>query len=207
MQLADGLAAAPPTLRRAIPALASTRRLLADLEPAIPEARPVATGLSELLPRLRPAATRLNDLLPGLRGLVSSPGADDDATDLLRRLPQLAGQGVPLLGDLTDTVAAARPVLSEARPYTPDFTSGIVAGFGGSSGGYYDANGEYARIDFLGGPFSIAGSPLKTAGFGQIRSGAVERCPGAAIYPAIDRSNPFIDGGVQCDPGLAGSRP
>jgi phospholipid/cholesterol/gamma-HCH transport system substrate-binding protein len=205
-QLSSALAEAPPTLRRAVPTLASVRGLLRRVDPALTEARPVATGLSRLLPRLGPATNRLRAALPQLRAVVSSPGADDDATDLLRRLPQLAGQGVPLLGDLTGTVHDARPILAELRPYAPDFTGGIMAGFGGSSGGYYDANGEYARISFVGGPFSLVGLP-KSQGFGSVRSGAVERCPGGADYPALDRSNPFVDTGVSCQPDLGGSTP
>jgi phospholipid/cholesterol/gamma-HCH transport system substrate-binding protein len=205
--LSDTLAAAPPTLRRSIPTLASVRGLLGDLDPALVEARPVATGVSRLLPRLRPAATRLRAVLPQLHSLVRSPGADDDATDFLRRLPQLSAQGVPLLGDLTKSLAESRPVLRELRPYAPEFTSGIVAGFGGSTGGYYDANGDYARISFLGGPFSLAGLPTRASNVGQIRSGAAERCPGSANYPVPDGSNPFVDNGVQCDPSLAGSTP
>jgi phospholipid/cholesterol/gamma-HCH transport system substrate-binding protein len=205
--LASTLAAAPTTLQKAVPTLAQVRGLLDDLDPALHEARPVAAGLSRLLPRLRPAAAALRGVLPQLHSLVLSPGQDDDATDLLRRLPQLSAEGVPLLGDLTGTVERARPVLSELRAYAPDFTGGIVAGFGGSSGGYYDANGGYARISFVGGPFSLAGLPRLTQTFGQIRSGADDRCPGGANYPAADRSNPFVDGGVRCDPGLAGDAP
>jgi phospholipid/cholesterol/gamma-HCH transport system substrate-binding protein len=205
--LSDTLAAAPPTLRKSIPTLHSVRGLLGDLHPALVEARPVATGVSRLLPRLRPAATRLRAVLPQLHSLVSSPGADDDATDFLRRLPQLAGEGIPLLGDLTKSLASARPVLRELRPYAPEFTSGIIAGFGGSTGGYYDANGDYARISFLGGPFSLAGLPVSSPNMGQVRSGAAERCPGSANYPVPDGSNPFVDSGVECDPNLAGSAP
>src|SRR5207244_7918651 len=133
-QLASAVSEAPPTLRRAIPTLARVRGLLSHLDPALSEARPVATGLSRLLPRLRPASVHLRQVLPGVHSLVSSPGDDNDATDLLRRFPQLSAQGVPLLGDLTDLTQGARPIVSELRPYIPDLTSGIVAGFGGSSG-------------------------------------------------------------------------
>src|SRR4051794_12782359 len=206
-ELSSALAEAPPTLQRAVPTLASVRGLLRRLDPALTEARPVVTGVSRLLPRLRPATKRLRAVLPQLRSLVSSPTPEDDATDLLRRLPQLADEGVPLLGDLTGVVGGARPLLAELRPYAPDFTGGIVAGFGGSSGGYYDANGEYARISFVGGPFSVAGLPKLSKGFGAVRNGAVERCPGAANYPALDNSNPFVDQGVQCQPDLGGTAP
>jgi phospholipid/cholesterol/gamma-HCH transport system substrate-binding protein len=206
-RLSSSLAKAPPTLRRAVPTLASVRGLLSDLEPAVPEARPLARGLSDLLPRLRPVSAALRGLLPELRTVVRAPGADNDATELLGRLPQLSGQAVPLLGDLTDTVREARPVLSELRPYLPDLTGGIVGGFGGSEAGYYDANGAYARISFVGGPFSVVGLPRLFTRIGAVRSGATERCPGAANYPVPDGSNPFVDGGVQCTPDLAGSTP
>jgi phospholipid/cholesterol/gamma-HCH transport system substrate-binding protein len=206
-QLSSVLSEAPPTLRRTIPTLASVRGLLRRLDPALGEARPVATGLARLLPRLQPAARRLRVVLPQLRSVISSPAPDDDATDLLRRLPQLADQAVPLLGDATGAVGDARPLLTELRPYAPDLTGGIVAGFGGSSGGYYDANGEYARISFVGGPFSITGLPKLSSGFGAVRSGAAQRCPGGANYPALDHSNPFVDTGVSCQPDLAGSAP
>src|SRR5882672_7676907 len=93
-ELSSALAEAPPTLRRAVPTLASVRGLLRRLDPALTEARPVVAGVSRLLPRLRPATKQLSAVLPQLRSLVSSPTPDDDATDLLRRLPQLADEGV-----------------------------------------------------------------------------------------------------------------
>jgi hypothetical protein len=114
---------------------------------------------------------------------------------------------VPLLGGLTGLTEDARPVLNEVRAYTPDLTGGQVAGFGGSPGGYYDANGAYVRIAFLGGPFSLAGLPPLAPPDGEIRSGAVERCPGAGNYPVADGSNPFVPPGIVCDPELAGSAP
>jgi phospholipid/cholesterol/gamma-HCH transport system substrate-binding protein len=204
--LSSVLSRAPPTLRQALPTLSSVRQLLADLDPALSEARPVARGLSRLLPELRPTSTQLRGVIPSLRTLVRTPAADDDLTDLLVRLPQLEREAAPLLGDLTAVVDEARPVLQELRPYIPELTGGIVAGFGGSSGGYYDANGHYARISFLGGPFSLSGLPPAPGG-GEIKSDAAARCPGGANYPVPDGSNPFVDTGVQCDPELAGSAP
>jgi phospholipid/cholesterol/gamma-HCH transport system substrate-binding protein len=205
--LASTLSAAPPALSTATPTLASVRDLLADLDPALGEARPVARGLSRLLPKLNPASASLRAQLPAVQHLVRSPEPDDDATDFLLRLPDLGGQGVPLLGDLTGVTGGARPILQELRPYVPELTSGIVAGFGGSSGGYYDANGHYARIAFLGGPFSVAGAPKLVPNIGSLKSGAAERCPGSATYPAADGTNPFIDTGVECDGSLMRSQP
>ncbi len=207
--VAGTLEAAPPALRRGSSALEATRGLLDDLEPAIGEARPAARGLSSLLPKLRPASVELRRQLPAVRNLLNAPGGANDAADLLAGLPGLATPAVPLLNDLTAVGREARPVLGELRPYIPELTSGIVAGFGGSSGGYYDANGHYARISFAGGPFSLPGtaSPL-FPNLGAIKSKASSRCPGGAIYPAADGSNPFLDQGqLDCDPDLAGSGP
>ena len=204
--LASTLEQAPETLRTAVPALADVRALLGELRPALGEARPVARGLSRLLPRLRPVSAGLRRELPRVRRLLSSPGADDDLTDLLGRLPGLAGQATPLLEDLTDVTAESRPILTEIRPYVPDLTGGIVAGFGGSSGGYYDTNGHYARIAFLGGPFSLAGLPPPPP-MGTLKSGAFARCPGGATFRAEDGSNPFVEPALACDPSLTEEGP
>ncbi len=205
--LASTLSGAPATLRRAEPALGSLRVLLEDVEPAIGEARPVARGLSRLLPKLRPVSTRLRGVLPRARRVIRTRGANNDLTELLRELPALGGHGVPLAEDLTAVTEQARPILAEVRPYIPELTSGIVAGFGGSSGGYYDANGHYARISFLGGPFSIAGLAPLFPPAGTLIQGAGDRCPGGAAYAATDGSNPFVEPGVECDPSLVAAGP
>jgi phospholipid/cholesterol/gamma-HCH transport system substrate-binding protein len=160
-----------------------------------------------LLPDLRPVSARLRAVLPRARRVVRAKGPNNDLTELLLELPDLAGHGVPLVGDLTAVTEQARPILAELRPYIPELTSGIVAGFGGSTGGYYDANGHYARISFLGGPFSAVGlSPLFPP-TGTLTQGALDRCPGGATYNATDGSNPFVEPGIECDPSLAGAGP
>ena len=205
--LAGTLEKAPRTLRTAVPTLADVRSLLAELRPAVTEGRPAVAALSRLLPELRPVSRGLRSELPRVRQLLSTPAPDDDLTDLLGALPGLGGQAKPLLDDLTALTSDSRPVLAEVRAYIPELTGGIVAGFGGSSGGYYDANGHYARIAFLGGPFTPVGLTGVVPTGGSLKSFATDRCPGGAIYRASDGSNPFYEPGLACDPGLAGAGP
>jgi phospholipid/cholesterol/gamma-HCH transport system substrate-binding protein len=205
--LAGSLSAAPPALRQGTTTLAGLRPILADLRPALAEARPVAERLPALLPRLRSVSAGLRSQTPAVRRLVRAPGPHDDATDLLREFPGLREPGVPVFRNLTQVLGRARPVLRELRPYIPELTSGFIAGFGGSSGGYYDANGHYARISFLGGPFSLVGLgsllPIPSGGIGPAEAHVVARCPGAADDPASDGSSPFTDEGqIGCDPSL-----
>lgn len=211
--LAETLALAPATLRGANTALVNVRATLQDLRPAIGEARPVARRLSQVVPRLRPVAVALGREIPRLRRVISAPGAGNDLLELLASLPRLHQTGTPVVRDLVAALSDLEPVVRDARAYAPDVTGGLVAGFGGSSAGYYDANGHYARIGVITGPFSTNNSgslvPRPPSEWGTgFRSGAVKRCPGGAVYSAPDGSNPFTDGGrLDCDPSLTRSGP
>jgi phospholipid/cholesterol/gamma-HCH transport system substrate-binding protein len=101
----------------------------------------------------------------------------------------------------------ALPVVAQVRPYTPDVIGGLINGFGGTTAGYYDANGHYARISFEGGPYSLdnAGSlipvPSSMRGLSGYRKGVTNRCPGAATQTGPDKSNPYVPKGQHCNPG------
>ncbi|MGH2981965.1 MAG: MlaD family protein [Solirubrobacterales bacterium] len=198
--LARSLELAPPALREANTASVNLRATLLDVRPAIPEARPVARRLSALLPRLRPLAGRLRRVAPPLRRLAQGP-----LLNLLRRLPGVSEQGVPVAGNLSAALDRLNPALDQLRPYAPDLTSGLIGGIGGNPGAYYDSNGQYARIAFVGGPLSLTGLPPPGSS-GSVKSGRTDRCPGGAIYPAADGSNPFTESGrVDCDPNSGGA--
>jgi hypothetical protein len=134
-----------------------------------------------------------------LRSTIDRPGRDD-LIGVLRGLGEVADAGVPAFASSVQTIQDGMPIVQEARPYTPDFVGGLVNGFGGTTGGYYDANGHYARISFQGSPYTLnnegtlndlPGAPPGTFGF---RRSVFERCPGAATQPLPDGSNPFLDG-------------
>jgi phospholipid/cholesterol/gamma-HCH transport system substrate-binding protein len=128
-----------------------------------------------------------------------------DLLGIVRGFGPLAKVAVPAFDSLHGTLTDALPVVREARPYTPDVIGGLVNGFGGTTAGYYDANGHYARISFQGGPYSLnnAASPASPPssskdGLTGFRRGMTARCPGAATQPAPDKSNPYKTSDLHC---------
>jgi phospholipid/cholesterol/gamma-HCH transport system substrate-binding protein len=203
--LADGsealdssLAQLPPTLRRTNSALVDLRGLLRDARPAFRDARPGAPLLADVLQRLGPVAARARPAVARLRRTVKRPGVRNDLLDVLNGLPSTARAAVPAFRSTDRTVQDLLPILAVLRPYTPDLVSALQNGFGGTTGGYYDANGRYVRIAFEGSAYSLndVGSlvPLPEANsLVGYRRGLLHRCPGATSRPAPDGSNPFIE--------------
>lgn len=200
-ELEDVLRRTPPVLRQATKVLAHTRATLTAVDPTIRHLRPVAAVAARLLRDIVPVARDTGPAVADIRGLLPL------ARRTLEPLPELARTTVPALRSLVTALTGLAPIVSGLRPYTPDLIAGFFEGFGGNASGYYDANGQFARITFASGPGSVAGGlaaaagtpPPNSAGY---RTGVTARCPGAASEPAEDRSNPWIptDLGKLCDP-------
>jgi hypothetical protein len=131
-----------------------------------------------------------------------------DVTAILLGLPKLDATARPAFASTVGGLQGASAVVQAARTYTPDLVGGLLNGFGGSTGPYYDANGHYVRIALEGNvtSFSNAGSllgrvgPIPRGAFNDFRDGIVNRCPGAASQPAPDKSNPFAPPEAACNP-------
>lgn len=196
----------PDTLRSANTTLVNLRATLADVRPALRDARPAAPELSALLERLAPLARDAAPVVARVRRVVDARGSALDLLGVVEGFGPLASAAVPAFGSLRATLEAALPVVREARPYTPDVVGGLVNGFGGTTAGYYDANGHYVRISFQGSPYSLSSTgslvpaPASTPGMTGYRKGVTARCPGAATQPAPDRSNPYITPELGCRP-------
>jgi phospholipid/cholesterol/gamma-HCH transport system substrate-binding protein len=190
------MAQAPGTLRHATGTLSRTTSTLTDLQPVAEEAGPVAPRLTRFLTALQPVLGRAGPVLGQVQGLLPS------LRSALRRLPALKSAALPAFSATTDAVNASRPIVEGALPYLPDVILGMTNGFAGTAGGYYDANGDYARIGFVGGPYSLAGigTLLSTPPLGYTRHN-YSRCPGGATQIAPDGSNSFTPpSSIRCNP-------
>lgn len=205
--IGDLLDRAPPVLHQATGTLHHVDLALHAARPALRAAQPVAPRLARVLKlaapvtrRARPAVSQLAAVLP-------------DVKRALEGLPTLGAKGATAFDNTTGALRGATPIVDAARPYAPDVVSGLINGFGGNVGAYYDANGRYARIgfelppNFLVQGASVFGAPvadLLNAGFGGgLMTRYPDYCPGGSTVPPPDGSAPFVDDAVKghCDPG------
>ena len=204
--IGDLLDRAPPVLRQATGTLRHVDGALNDARPALREARPVAPRLARVL-RLAAPVTR--DARPAVSQLA---GLLPDVERVLRGMPGLSDRGVRAFKDTASALRGAAPIVAAARPYVPDVVGGLIDGFGGKVGAYYDANGRYAHIgfelppNFLVQGASGLGSPIAQLLNGGLGNGlftqAPNYCPGASTPPPPDGSAPFVEDSVRpfCDP-------
>ena len=189
----------PPTLRKTNTTLVNLRATLRDVRPLVRDARPVAPLLSDAFDELRPLARDARPVVRRTRATIDRPGTGNDLLGVLRGLVALSREAVPAFESTVKTVEDALPVVREVRPYVPDLVGGLFNGFGGTTAGYYDANGHYARISFQGSTVTLTGlgslvpRPPEQQGLSGFRTKVDRRCPGAGTQPADDGSNPFLD--------------
>jgi phospholipid/cholesterol/gamma-HCH transport system substrate-binding protein len=201
--LESSLRRLPPTLRQANTTLVDLRAAARDLRPTVRLARPVARPLSDLMLELQPTARLARPVVADLRATVDRPGRGD-LIGVLRGLEPVSRAGVRAFRATVPTVDDLLPIVAELRPYAPDLVGGLLNGFGGSTGGYYDANGHYARISFHSSVYSGQGllsflpAPGSSDGLAGFRRGVTRRCPGAGTQPHPDGSNPFVDDPRSC---------
>ncbi|HWE34713.1 MAG TPA: MlaD family protein [Solirubrobacteraceae bacterium] len=183
----DGaLAKAPATLTHATATLNHTDTALAALQPDARQLLPVAPRLAGFFTRLAPVLHRSIPVLAQVKSLLPT------LRTALVDLPALRNAALPAFNASVSAIGSSAHILEGTLPYVPDIVLGNTNGFAGTAGGNYDANGDYARIAVVGGPFSVAGvlgsllpySPIE--GYTQHN---VERCPGAATQIAADNSN------------------
>ncbi|WP_320669351.1 MlaD family protein [Patulibacter defluvii] len=196
-ELTRTLERSPALVRDATATLRRARPTLVRLQPTIDAAAPLVGPLTVLARRLDASGPRL------LAALADGADLVDRAGPLLDRLPGLLPQIETGLRDVRSTLRTLVPAMDQIRPYVPDVLGGFTAGFAGTAGGYYDANGNYGRasVNLGAGLFDGILPNLLPNLLGQkgIRTGLTNRCPGSAAAPAADRSNPWVPAGVHCD--------
>ena len=143
-----------------------------------------------------------------LRQTFDQPGPNNDLYDALVQLPRLAKETSRDFPEAINALHQGTPIFEFARPYIPDLVAWVVNWDGIFAP--YDANGHYARTVPVFGAFNFAEggqggtliqTPLNLRGSGgALKTGLLERCPGAAIVPPPDHSAPFLDSGPLSNP-------
>ncbi|MEA2386334.1 MAG: phospholipid/cholesterol/gamma-HCH transport system substrate-binding protein [Thermoleophilaceae bacterium] len=205
--LESSLRRLPPTLRKTNSTLVNLRATLGDVRPLVRDARPAAPLLSDAFDELRPFVRDARPVIGDARATIDRAGTDADLLGVLAGLVRLSREAVPAFDSTVATVTDALPIVREARPYVPDVIGGLFNGFGGTTSGYYDANGHYARISFQGSTATLTGlgslvpRPPEQQGLSGFRTKIGRRCPGAGTQPAADGSSPYRDtDDFPCDP-------
>ena len=134
-----------------------------------------------------PTVSSLNDL-------IRNPTGNGDLITLLQATPALANIAESAFPRMIKEFNDSQPQVDYFREYTPD----VVAALSdlGQTGGYYDANGHYARTQPFFGAFGVDGANQLTDRPPSQRFEGLQvassRCPGAAVQPAPDGSSPWL---------------
>lgn len=211
-ELDRSLVALPPALRQANTTFFNLRLALDDLDPLVETIRTDTKDLAPFLRQFNRVANKSRPVFKNLRIAVNKNGKNNDLTDATGKLPAVQKAAARASGPSVQAMIDVEPVFSFIRPYSPDLFSAL--GKLGQISAYYDANGHYIRatpaglgtfrynagtlepdfaindmFDPYGVPFA-AGSNLNI----------YNRCPGGVTQPALDASNPFLDGGGLTSP-------
>ncbi|MFL5891685.1 MAG: MlaD family protein [Solirubrobacterales bacterium] len=212
------LVALPPTLRQANTTFVNLRATLDDLTPLVDEAKPATKHLTPFLSQLRQVSERGVPVVRNLSLALNRPGNNNDLTDSLRLQPEAERAAHRAVPNAIQALNDSQPVISFARPYSPDLFA-WVAKFD-QDASYYDGDGHYVRVSTAeANPFHYCRTadtnpvclghqpgdlepiPLSQQ-FKDLQFGTFTRCPGGATQPILG-SNPFLDGGNldgKCDP-------
>ncbi|MEA2442958.1 MAG: phospholipid/cholesterol/gamma-HCH transport system substrate-binding protein, partial [Thermoleophilales bacterium] len=208
--LGHSLDVLPDTLRTANTTFVNLRSTLTDLDVLVAESKPATVNLARFFRQLRPFVADAQPTVRDLRHLIRTPGPDNDLIELAKKAPKLQSLSSRVFPRSVAALKQTQPVIEYIRPYTPDLV-GWFSDFGQGAANY-DANGHYARIQPMFNAFQFtqtpAGPQLVATRPSQrlegIEVNKTRRCPGGAIQPAPDHSNPWFgtpaEGNFDCDP-------
>jgi len=202
--LARGLKQLPVTLRQGNRTFADLPSTFTALKKLVDASKPTVKPLTKLLTRLQPLLTTATPVVKSFAVSFNQPGPNNDLTDYVRALPQLARALTSATPVNVQSLQESVPITAFFGPYSPDL-QGTLREFG-QTDAYYDANGHYARVGAVFPDFTLDGkNNLTPASVSQalapLKSGQLRRCPGGATPPAADGSSPFTDSELlSCDP-------
>jgi phospholipid/cholesterol/gamma-HCH transport system substrate-binding protein len=183
-------------------------RTLPALQRLVNATQPTIVPLSQFLPKLNPVLQEAVPTFALLRAMFDQPGPNNDLYDALVQLPELASEVGRDFPRAINALHQSTPIFEFARPYIPDLVAWVVNWDGIFAP--YDANGHYGRTvpvlaafnfadNAQGGTLTQTPPNLRGSG-GALKTGFLQRCPGAAIAPPPDRSAPYFDTGPLSNP-------
>ncbi|HEX5309942.1 MAG TPA: MlaD family protein [Solirubrobacteraceae bacterium] len=202
--LTSGLRQLPVTLHEGNHLFNELPATLADLRRLIDVSKADTKELPTFFSRLRVLLPQVTPLVSNFSQALSRPGQTNDLTEAALALPGAAKALATSSPDNVRALEESVPITALFGPYSPDL-EGFIRAFG-STAGYYDANGHYARSgavfpDFLQNSEGVLKPAEPSQVVAGLKAGQLRRCPGAATQPASDGSSPFSDNGqLGCDP-------
>ena len=190
--LEQALTLLAPTLNHSTSTFAGLRSTLDVLSPLVAKSIPASRRLTEFVTGLHKLTTLSIPTVGSLNALIRNPTGGGDLISLLQATPPLARLAVPSFPRMIKTFNDSQPQVDYFREYTPDVVGALTNL--GQIGGYFDANGHYARTQPFFGAFGVNGINQLTSKPASLRfqglSEAKNRCPGSAVQPTPDGSAP-----------------
>jgi phospholipid/cholesterol/gamma-HCH transport system substrate-binding protein len=183
-----------PALTHSTSTFAGLRSTLDTLQPLVVKSIPASRRLAPFAASLG-RLTRLSIPTIGkLNALIRNPSRTGDLISLFQATPALARLAQASFPRMIKEFNDSQPQVDTFRQYTPDVVAALTNL--GQIGGYFDANGHYARTQPFFGAFGVNGANQLTnrppsQRFQGLRV-ARTRCPGAAAQPAPDGSSPWL---------------
>jgi phospholipid/cholesterol/gamma-HCH transport system substrate-binding protein len=192
--LEQALTQLPPTLRHTTATYAGLRSTLDVLDPLVKKSIPASRRLAEFASGLRKLTDASIPTVGSLNALIKNPNGGGDLISLLRATPSLASLAEATFPRMIKEFNDSQQQVNTFRQYTPDVVSALSDL--GQLGGYYDANGHYARTQPFFGAFAVDRSNQLTPRPASRRYDGLQvarnRCPGSAVQPAPDGSAPWL---------------
>jgi phospholipid/cholesterol/gamma-HCH transport system substrate-binding protein len=198
--LEHALSLFPSALTRSTTTFKGLDRTLDALDPLVAASK---RGIRRLEPFSAQLRTLVNASIPTigqLDALIRNPAGSGDLLSLVRATPALARIASSAFPHLIKEMNDSQNQLDTFREYTPDVVAALTNL--GQTGGYFDANGHYARTQPVFDAFAVDGfNRLETKPPSQRYDGLQVvhgRCPGGAVQPTPDGSAPWAVPG--CNP-------
>ncbi len=205
-RLDEALAVLPESLRQGREAFVRLGPAMDAIEHLADEAMPATEDLAPFLRRLRPLVRDAEPVISDINRMLKTSGANNDLYDLLGDAPDATKKARSAFPTTIQAMQTGQITLEFLRPYSPEITSWIS--HFGQVAANYDANGHYVRVQPAVGRFTdtaVPGtlSPLSAGdAMSEYPQTGTNRCPGSGQQAASDGSNPFTDGGIDCNPAL-----